>query len=689
MMAWPLTNGNKILIYLNQIVADPRFFATESKKTQMQQMLTRKCIKNSTNGVGCLMEISNPLVQLSLLESLKANKISDEIDLFLPFIAVTLSNLGILEITPEIVQDELSKSFGFKPPISAVKVFITRAKKRQLLHKKNHAFIPNIKVVNLWQNDYHQKKNDIESSLKLLRSEFIEFAQKTFNKELSPTECDTLIEEFIHKNIASASDAKVFEKNQLHNKLKNTDHVTASFLNHIHKNKTSSLEHFSQIVKGRLLANYLCLADKIGTKSNYSNLTVYLDTPIIVGLLGFSEPQKQNSLKEFVNLLKNVGINLYIFDKTLDEIQQLLSAWKEDLAQNNYQRFKTKTLEVLRHKNYSPARLDTEIKLLESSLKDMGIAIKYGFKLNQRFQCDEIALENAISKNFKESKDLVHDTVCISRIYNMRQGNLISNLNQSFAVFVTLNTGLMEAANYFFEEQIPKQKVPLIVSEQWMTTMFWLKKPELFETLPTEQIISSAYALLYTDDQFWKSFITKLEQLEKNHKITEENFILVRWDKDLLAMVHNMSVDVGTHFSNENVFDIVEAIKQKNSQIQDQERSQFQSIIDAKDSQLNAIKLGTEKMTNIISILVSVLLCAILGISALWVEFLLFPKEFLPKYISSEYQTVSKFSSMLIILFLISNFFSLFGVDLIKIYSYCRNIIYQKTLNILNRALYK
>ena len=212
------------------------------------------------------MEIGSPLVQLALLESLKTNEISDEIDLFLPFIAVTLSDLDKLEITPEILQNELGNSFGFKPQISAIKVFITRAKKRKLLHRENNTYIPNIEIVNHWKNGYHEKKEDISVSLELLRRDFIEFSKNKFNKELSPKDCDILIEQFIYKNIASVSDATAFEKNELKEKLKNTDHVTASFISYIHKNKTSSLDHFSRIVKGMLLANYLCFADKIGTK---------------------------------------------------------------------------------------------------------------------------------------------------------------------------------------------------------------------------------------------------------------------------------------------------------------------------------------------------------------------------------------------------------------------------------------
>lgn len=630
------------------------------------------------------MEISSPLVQLALLESLKANEISDEIDLFLPFIAVTLSDLGKLEITPEILQEELAKSFGFKPPISAIQVFITRAKKRGLLHRENQVFIPNFEKVNQWKNGYHEKKEDIAASISLLRKEFIQFSKDKFDKDISTRESDMLIENFIYKNIASVTDAKNFERNELGAKIKNTDHVTASFISHIHKNKTSSLEHFSRIVKGMLLANYLCFADKVGTKNNFQSLTVYLDTPIVVGLLGFSGLQKKNSLTEFVTLLKNVGINLCVFDKTLDETEQLLSAWKDDLARKNYKRFNTKTLELLRHLGYDSARLDTEIKLLKSSLGNMEIVVKYGFKPKRQFQCDEIALEKAISKNFKDSKDLEHDTVCISRIHNMREGKFILNLDQSFSVFVTANTGLVTTANKFFETEIPKKSIPLIVSEQWMTAMFWLKKPELFGNLPMEQIISSAYGLLYTDDRFWKSFISKLKQLEKSKKITEEDLIQVRWDSDLLGMVHDVSVDVGEDFTDEDVFDIVEAIKKKHTEEKEFEISKLQADIDGKDSILKVTKLRHEKIANSVSFASSLMLSLVLGGMILWVALLALPKELLPQYINPEYQIFSIATLAILLVFVLNILGSFFGVNLIAIYRSSKNIIYKKVFRILH-----
>jgi hypothetical protein len=543
------------------------------------------------------MEMNNPLVQLALLESLKANEIKDEIDLFLPFIAVTLSELDRLEVTPEILQKKLTESFGFIPPISAIQVFMTRAKKRGLLNKENHVFIPNMEKVDVWKNGFHEKKDDISASLQILRQEFKEFSAQKFNKQLDDSECDSLIIKFIEKNISSVTDNQRFEKAELKDKIKNTDHVTASFISHIHKNKTSSLEHFSRFVKGMLLANYLCYADKVGQKKSYESLSVYIDTPIVVGLLGFSGKQKQKSLNEFIALLKNLSVNVYIFDKTLDEAEGLLGAWKLDLQKRNYSKFNTKTLELLRQSGYDAERLETEIKLMKSSFEKLGLSVKTGFKSKERFQCDEKALKNAISPNFKNSKNLDHDTICISRIFNLREDKLIENLNQTFSVFVTPNTGLVGVANDFFKQQIPKKTIPLVVSEQWMTAMFWLKNTDVFNSLPMDQLIASAYGLLYTDDKFWASFVKKLDQLEKRGMISEADFIHVRWDSDLLNLVHDISVDVGEDFSDDDVFEIVESIKKKHLAEKEEEIAKITSDTSEKIAQLENKVCSSEKVS--------------------------------------------------------------------------------------------
>ena len=507
--------------------------------------------------------MESPLINLALLETLKTERFNDEIDLFLPFIAVTIRELQKPVVQVAEIQEKLAELFGFRPPISAIKVLMNRAKNKGLLIKENHAFIPSAAKINEWSNGYEQKKEDLQISLDSLKKAFVEFTSDNFQKELTLRDAENLIFQFIQENVSSAISRRAYSKAELSNTIKNTNHAIATFISHIHRKEAHLMEHFGRCVKGMLLANYLYFADKSTSKKTFEKITAYLDSPIIIGLLGFNGAFNRQANEEFIELLKSLKIRVCIYDRTLDEIEGLLSAWKNDIARKIFTRFNTKTLELLRSQGYDEARLETEIKTLQRTIENKGIEVVIGFSAKQRFQCNEIDLERAIAENFKKDKDLTHDTICISRTHNMREGKHIQSLNEQFSVFVTGNTGLAKFANGFFSKSNYRSAIPIVVTEQWMTIMFWLKNPDFTNKLPTDQVIATAYSLLYTDDKFWDAFLERLESVRRRGAISEEDFVLVRWDADLLRAVQDVSVDVGDDFSEEDVFDIVEGVKRK------------------------------------------------------------------------------------------------------------------------------
>ena len=632
------------------------------------------------------LEIRSPLLHLALLETLKSDEIHDEIDLFLPFIAVTASEVGKQIINEIDIQEKLLQSFGFKPPLSAVKVLMTRARKRGLLIKENHAFIPCNEKIVIWKNSFEDKKEDVIVSLNSLKKEFINFTKEKFDKTITMDEAEKLLIRFIEANVSSVISERAYRKSELNDTIKNTDHLIASFISNIHHYQPVLLEHFSRCVKGMLLANYLFYADKVTNKKTYAGISLYLDSPIVLGLLGYSGNQARETYNDFLKLLRSLQINICIFDRTLDEIEGLLCAWKNDLSRKCYNRFNTKTLEWLRSTGYDPVRLDTEIKLLQKSISVFGIKIIHGFRVNKKYQCDESGLQLAISNRFSPDKNYEHDTICISRIHNMREGRIIHSLNQKFSVFVTHNIPLQKLAYDFFKDEIGRDSIPLVVSEQWMTAMFWLKNPDIYGNLPQEQLLSTAYSLLYTDDRFWNSFLARLEGIKKRGDISEDDFLRIRWDSDLLRIVHRVSVDVGEDFSEEDIFDVVDTINKKHKEKhiaeleelrtehakkikilkQEADKKIVQAEMDKQDAQKRLlelerrIKITSSYIANAISWLVTIFLIIVITFSGIQG----IPGDILPVFIHNKihHENIIYFSC--VIALFVSLISSIFGVDL-------------------------
>lgn len=649
------------------------------------------------------ISLGSPLVNLALLETLKTDKIQDEIDLFLPFVAVTICEIGKPIIETIDVQAKLSELFGFRPPISAIKVLMSRAKRRGLLVRENSAFIPIHEKVKEWSNGYEGKKEDLNVSLDRLKEALIQFTLDRFKKGLHFAEAEQLIFRFIEENVSAVISKRAYNKAELNDSIKNTGHIVASFISHIHRKEPLLLEHFGRCVKGMLLANYLFFADKINSKKSFEKMSVYLDSPLVIGLLGFNGAQNKQANQEFIDLLKSLKIQVYIFDRTLDEIERLLSAWKTDIARKTYNRFNTKTLELLRSQGYDEARLDTEIKTLPRRIESLGIVIKYGFSAKERYQCDEKELEAAIAKNFKKNKNLEHDTICISRVHNSREGRFIKDLSEQYSVFVTGNSGLAKFANGYFTKVDYRSSIPVVVSEQWMTIMFWLKKPDIAGRLPTDQIVATAYSLLYTDDKFWDSFLTRMEAIQKRGLLSEEDFVVVRWDSDLLKLVHDVSVDVGEDFSEDDIFEIVGAIKAKNEEesrkiisdmhttaelaLQNQ-REQSQEEIEVERStnkeltdRYAALERNISKFAGYVSGMVSLFFCLFVACCFIIATLQALPSTIIPYGFKPEFIS-NAFPAVILIVTAIWGIVSwMFGLDVLKMHRKLKSWLTAKILS--------
>jgi hypothetical protein len=334
-------------------------------------------------------------------------------------------------------------------------------------------------------------------------------------------------------------------------------------------------------VKGTLLANYLTFADKTSQKDKFCNITVYIDTPIILGLLGWDGPTRKRSLEEFLELIFELNANAKVFDVTVKEIRGVLNSWKETLRNKQYDRLHEMTRQLFKSRGTTPEQLNTEVVLLESNLKLMGIEVDDNFELDPKYCCDEVKLEKFMLKvGFKRPG---HDITCITRIFNSRAGKSINSLNDKFSIFITPNSKLESVSNRFFKKDLDPNSVQVITSEKWLATFLWLKHPEHFASLPFNLLLTDAYSALNSDDHFWEVFLTRFNELKIKGNISEKDFNLVRWDSSLFNMVQHASVLSGDDFAEDDIYYLVEEIKRKN--LEDK-----QLEVSLKDNELKSVK---------------------------------------------------------------------------------------------------
>jgi hypothetical protein len=403
---------------------------------------------------------------LALLEAMKGQRVTDEIDIFLPYLALSICKIEHESFDIQDVKEKFKSEFSINPPEPALQTILTRAKKRGYIRLSNFQYykIPN-KLNEVIENS-NSKRTEIQVSLNVLLVAFKNFAKARHNTIISDNEAELFLYKYIATNISAFVEYLSGNGFNVTTKIKNKDYLTASFIAYLNKEKQEKLSYLNNIVKGTLLANYITFADKITSKSSFSNITIYLDSPILLGLLGYSGSVQKRSLSEFLDLLLALKINVCAFDITIDEVERIFGAWKDGLAKKEYEKFKPKTLELLRAKGLDAIALETEISLVESKIEQLGIIVRKNFSINKKYQCNEIELENnlrSLWSNGGVGKNFRHDITCISRIHNSREGNQIKSFDEKFSIFVTLNPTLEKVCANFFQLNLIQNQSLLFV----------------------------------------------------------------------------------------------------------------------------------------------------------------------------------------------------------------------------------
>lgn len=566
------------------------------------------------------MNNNSPLVNLSLLESLQGEKKADELDLFIPFLADILKEID-LEVVDKIkLQESLTAKFNVMIPLGALETLLIRAKNTGLLNRDNNQYFVKFDEVNKITKESDAKKIEIQRSIDSIVSSFLEYCLNEFDETIEADFGEDCLYRFIREHIS------IFVEN-LHStepdpnvkvRIKNRNYLMASFIKYLHDSKSNLVMDVSRIVKGTLLANYLMFADKTTQKSKFANVTVYLDTPIVLGILGWDGPTRKKSLLEFLGLIAELEVNVMVFDITVNEIRGVFAFWKAALEKREYHKFHEMTRQLFISRSVTPEQINTESVLLESHLKERGISVDHRFKLNERYCCDETKLEKFLRRaRFRRPQ---HDISCISRVFNSRAGKSIKSFNEKFCIFITPNRKLEAISSRFFRCDLEKNSIQVLTSENWLATILWLKHPEKFSSLPFDMLLTDAYGALNSDDHFWESFLNRFKSLKSKGTVSEEDFNLVRWDNSLFGMVQHASVLDGDEIAEDDIYKIVESIKRRH--IEEKESELEKKSIELKKSSIELesvesdrdyIEQRTNKVIRGVSHLISIIFSMVYG----------------------------------------------------------------------------
>jgi len=481
----------------------------------------------------------------------------DYIDNFLPFLATLMVRKKYESIEENAEQinkliDDFKQEFGLIIPYHPMVTILNRAKKRGLIKKQEHKFFQTNEV---FKYDFSGKTQAQERKDEELINSFMNFCKDEYNKRLNRKEAEKILIGFLKQHdleiLFAAYDKSALPKVK---PSKSNIFLFNKFVESIYTQGQELFKVLLDIVIGHILANIVLYGYEFAkfSKPKLKDLNLYLDTRLILRLLGVERGEIQSAYSKLLAELKTQEVNLFVFQHTYEEIMGILQSCLLWVENPNYDSLEASpVLRYFKEEGYTESDVQMFINRVDKTLD------KYIIKqidtpdpnIYAYYQIDEEKLQQFIVGMYKTynpdfeilEKDytIQRDIQSISAVYKLRKGRRPQNISQAEHIFITSNSALAYANRNFEKEEYGQDfYIPAGVTDTFAGTLIWLRNPQKAVEINEKKIIAEVYAALKPSEVLLKRYLTEVERLKNDKKISEDDHILLRDSllaRDLLA----------------------------------------------------------------------------------------------------------------------------------------------------------
>lgn len=305
-------------------------------------------------------------------------------------------------------------------------------------------------------------------------------------------------------------------------------YIVSKFLKDASSSDQDLFKDFMILVKGHMLANALLCPDLNSIEKNFKHVSFFVDTNLILSLLGLEDEASREATLELIRLIKVLQGDVAVFTHTLDELQSVVAAAASQVDSGN-------TLMpaalAARRQGLRPSDLLTMAQKGEDLVHGLGLTIRPTPRATRDFQISEAELQKAIEQeaHYGNPRALEYDINSIRSIYELRGGFQPRRLEDSRAVLLTSNTALARAAYEFGKSHSPGSAVSAVVTDFSLANIAWLKAPAEIPDFPETEVLAACYAAMEPDHATWTRYLQEIEKLERSGQISPDEHQVLRY----------------------------------------------------------------------------------------------------------------------------------------------------------------
>jgi len=501
----------------------------------------------------------------------------DYIDSFLPFV------LGAIKDSANIkdIQSNLKQDYGIEMPSHVATNLLNRAKRKDYVEVDKKRFqltSPGIHYLGQLETE-----TEVERRANALINDITIF----FRENNTPIEEDAiadLLYAFVLDNLQPLiecinPDAKVefnIEQSDKHNNL------LVRYIQNAEKQKPDEFHTIQDIVFGSIISIILYTqqpADLDRLMNRFKHCRAFLDTNYIFSVLGFDADELNEPAKELLNLLKQAGFDIKVFDFTLNEISHTLSFYPEEEYRYAHTVNVNSVCYRLRRRGWTKTQVAELIANLEEVLTKEGISIEWdtGIDLNSFEPKGDGRIRSRFAQYKPQYSTLTqnHDLAAIEKVKQYRK-HPVRQIQSCKALFLTSDNGLSRF-NFIEMGHKDDRTINEVILDRLLTNILWLRNPN--SKLPIKSIVAAHSRSLFVHRRVWARFYDILKSLRQQEKVQDENISMLFYHgyiEDVLSQFRDSEIDkITEEFALETIEKAAKVREEETAKLMKKQEKQF------------------------------------------------------------------------------------------------------------------
>lgn len=492
----------------------------------------------------------------------------DYIANFTPLIAHCVRESGAAAVSVPEIQDRVWETFGLRIPQGPLKTIVHRASRDGLMDREHNVYRPNTQA--LQDLSLAAVRESVLRQHAHLVERLRDFAERQLGRSWSEEQAERALLAYVEVLAEPILGATVEGKPILDLPRIEAEgsYVVSRFVLDLCKHEPEAFEYLETVVKGSMLANVLYFPEAFsGGRPQLGQIDIYLDTPIVLRVLGYTESYYRAPAVELVELLREQGASLKIFDHTLREVEGVLDAAAAMYRTGRSGDMPGDVVTFFVSEGLSASDVQALIASLEERLERNHVEVVPTPPQTTDLAVDENELENRLNREvgYRRREALLRDLDSLTAIYRFRNGEIRRRIERCDAVLVTTNGSVVRTAKGFFSEIHGGRGVPLCIIDARLAAIAWLMNPVQASDLPRKQIIATSYAALNPPESVWRRYLQEIKKLVESGELDETQVGLLVFSPEARLELMNATdgkVDAFTEGTVSQILDYAKASAQ-------------------------------------------------------------------------------------------------------------------------------